>query len=61
MNRPENDTVRRPARVAQRVRDAKDSLPGERDALPSGTLPDPSWDPHGDENREPAKPPMPPP
>jgi hypothetical protein len=52
---------RRPGRVQQRVRDSRDSLPGERDALPPGTLPRPNQEPHGDENREPAKPPMPPP
>jgi hypothetical protein len=48
-------------RVAQRVRNARDSLPGERDTLPPGTLPEPKQEPHGDENREPVKPPTPPP
>jgi hypothetical protein len=47
--------------VAQRLRDARDSLPGERDALPPGTLPEHPPEPQGDENREPTKPPMPPP
>jgi hypothetical protein len=47
-------------RIAKRVRDARDSLPGERDALSPGTLPGPTLEPHGDENREPAKPWMPP-
>jgi hypothetical protein len=51
---------RRPDSVGQRVRDARDSLPGERDALPPGTLPENKVEPHGDENREPAKPPRPP-
>jgi hypothetical protein len=51
----------KPAIVEQRVRNARDSLPGERDALPPGALPEPNQDPHGDENREPVKPPMPPP
>lgn len=55
------DAVRRPARVEQRVRDARDSLPGERDALPPGSLPQPMTESHGDENREPARPPVPPP
>jgi hypothetical protein len=58
--RPEDDARRRPGRVAQRVREARDSLPGERDALPPGTLPEPNSEPQGDENREPVKPPMPP-
>jgi hypothetical protein len=52
---------RRADRVEQRVCDSGDSLPGERDALPPGTLPGPNQEPHGDENREPIKPPMPPP
>jgi hypothetical protein len=55
------DTSRRPGRVEQRVRDARDSLPGEREALPPGSLPQPKTEPHGDENREPVRPPVPPP
>jgi hypothetical protein len=55
------DAGRRPSRVEQRVRDSRDSLPGERDALPPGSLPIPTTEPHGDENREPGKPPVPPP
>jgi hypothetical protein len=56
-----NDLARRRDSVAQRVRDARDSLPGERDALLPGTLPEHPPEPQGDENREPTKPPMPPP
>lgn len=52
---------RRLNRVEQRVREARDSLPGERDALPPGTLPEPQLGPHGDENRDPSRPPTPPP
>lgn len=55
------ETGRRPGSVAQRVREARDSLPGERDALPPGTLPERPPEPQGDENREPVKPPTPPP
>lgn len=56
-----SDAGHRPGRVEQRVRGARDSLPGERDALPPGSLPEPMTKSHGDENREPAKPPSPPP
>jgi hypothetical protein len=55
------DAGRRPGSVARRVNHARDSLPGERNALPAGSLPDHTSGPQGDENREPAKPPMPPP
>lgn len=54
------DAGRLPGSVERRVRDARDSLPGERDALPPGTLPAQPPEPQGDENREPTKPPMPP-
>ena len=50
-----------PGRVEQRVRNARDSLPGQRDALPQGTLRERPPEPQGDENRQPTKPPMPPP
>jgi hypothetical protein len=58
---PQSDAGRRPGRVEQRMQHARDSLPGERDALPAGTLRDHLPEPQGDENREPTKPPMPPP
>jgi hypothetical protein len=54
-------TSRQPDKVANRVRDARDSLPGERDALPPGSLPATNQEPHGDEHREPVKLPTPPP
>ena len=41
----------RKQRVAQRIRAAADSLPGERNNLPSGTLGGVPVDPQGDENR----------
>ncbi len=50
-----------PGRVERRARDASDSLAGERDALPAGTLPGPITEPHGDEHREPVRLPTPPP
>jgi hypothetical protein len=55
------DTKQRPGSVTRRVNNARDSLPGERNALPAGSLPDQVSGPQGDENREPAKPPTPPP
>jgi hypothetical protein len=56
-----NGIAQRPGGVDQRIRNARDSLPGERDALPPGTLPARPPEPQGDENREPTKPPTPPP
>jgi hypothetical protein len=56
------DKDRRPAvtpkadkggRVEDRIRNARDSLPGMRDALPKGALGGVPTDPQGDENREP--------
>jgi hypothetical protein len=56
------DEDRRPAvtpkadkggRVADRIRNARDSPPGMRDALPKGALGGVQTDPQGDENREP--------
>lgn len=52
---------RKPGSVAQRINNARDSLPGERNALPPGTLPGHSSEPQGDENRQPVRPPTPPP
>ena len=40
-------------RVEDRIRNARDSLPGMRDALPKGALGGVPTDPQGDENREP--------
>ena len=40
-------------RVEDRIRNARDSLPGMRDALPKGELGGVPTDPQGDENREP--------
>ncbi len=49
-------------RVEDRIRNARDSLPGTRDALPKGALGGVPTDPQGDENREPpAGAPTPPP
>jgi hypothetical protein len=39
--------------VEDRIRNARDSLPGMRDALPKGALSGVPTDPQGDENREP--------
>jgi hypothetical protein len=44
---------RNPVSVEQRVRAARDSLPGQRDALPQGALGGLPPDPQGDENRDP--------
>ena len=55
------EPVRRARRVEDRLRNVQDTLPGERDALPPDTLPKRPADPQGDENREPAKHPTPPP
>ena len=43
----------RPGRVEQRIRSARDSLPGERNDLPTGSLEGAPVEPQGDENREP--------
>jgi hypothetical protein len=43
----------RPGRVEQRIRTARDSLPGERNDLPEGALGGMPVDPQGDENRDP--------
>lgn len=43
----------RKAHVERRVNNAGDSLPGERNALPVGTLDKLPVDPQGDENRDP--------
>ena len=40
-------------RVEDRIRNARDSLPEMRDALPKGALHGVPTDPQGDENREP--------
>jgi hypothetical protein len=46
-------TRRNPAGVEQRIRAARDSLPGQRDALAEGALGGLPPDPQGDENRDP--------
>ena len=46
-------TPGRGQRVEDRVRFARDSLPGRRDGLPRGALGCVPRDPQGDENREP--------
>jgi hypothetical protein len=43
--------ARRPGRVEQRIGNARDSLPGERNDLPEGALGGVPVDPQGDENR----------
>lgn len=61
-DKPPREVPPAPARVERRVSDSSDPLPGERDALRPGSLPQPgAREPHGDENRQPTKPPMPPP
>ena len=40
-------------RVEQRINSARDSLPGERNDLPEGTLGGVPPEPQGDENRDP--------
>jgi hypothetical protein len=45
--------VSRPGRVEQRIGNARDSLPGERNDLPEGALGGVPVDPQGDENRPP--------
>jgi hypothetical protein len=42
-------------RLEERVRSARDSLPGRRDGLPRGSLGGLPKDPQGDENREPPR------
>jgi hypothetical protein len=50
----ENDTrERRRGRVERRINVARDSLPGERNDLPDGTLGRVPAEPQGDENRDP--------
>ncbi len=52
----EKDTPKtNPRRVEQRIRSARDSLPGERNDLPAGTLGGMPAEPQGDENREPPR------
>ena len=46
-------TPKAKGRVEDRIRNARDSLPGMRDALPKGALGGVPTDPQGDENREP--------
>jgi len=40
-------------RVEERIRSARDTLPGRRDGLPKGSLGGLPPDPQGDEHREP--------
>jgi hypothetical protein len=44
---------KREGRVEQRINTARDSLPGQRNDLPEGTLDRLPAEPQGDENREP--------
>jgi hypothetical protein len=48
-----NMTRNKAGRVERRITEARDSLPGERNDLPEGTLPGMPVEPQGDENREP--------
>jgi hypothetical protein len=45
--------IQRRNRVTQRIRSARDNLPGERNDLTAGALGGVPVDPQGDENREP--------
>jgi hypothetical protein len=51
----DQSTVERHRRmlVEQRIRSARDSLPGQRNDLPEGALATLPADPQGDENRDP--------
>jgi hypothetical protein len=42
-----------PRSVEQRITEARDSLPGQRNGLPAGSLPGPFEEPQGDESRDP--------
>ena len=56
MATPEKESVplERPrTRVAERLRTARDSLPGRRNDLPPGALGGLPTEPQGDENRDP--------
>jgi hypothetical protein len=48
-----NDKNPRPGRVERRINSARDSLPGERNDLPEGSLGKLPVEPQGDESREP--------
>ena len=50
---PPRGSQRSPARVEHRIRAARDSLPGQRDALVQGALGGLPPEPQGDENRDP--------
>ncbi|HUB13122.1 MAG TPA: hypothetical protein VMB34_14315 [Acetobacteraceae bacterium] len=50
-----------PGVVEERLHAPIGNVPGERNALPPGRMKNLPPDPQGDENRDPAKPPMPPP
>ena len=50
---PRPGMVERGIRVERRINTARDSLPGERDGLPAGSLGGLPVDPQADENREP--------
>jgi hypothetical protein len=52
-NEPVPAAQSRRRRVEQRVRAARDSLPGERNDLPTGALGGVPVDPQADENRDP--------
>jgi len=45
--------LRQSSRVERRIRNARDSLPGERNDLPDGALGGVPVEPQGDENRPP--------
>jgi hypothetical protein len=47
--------------AAERLRKPLGDLPNQRDGLPPGSLRELPPDPQGDENRDPPRPPMPPP
>jgi hypothetical protein len=53
--------ARRAGRVEQRIGNARDSLPGERNDLPEGALGGVSVEPQADENRPPPNAPSIPP
>jgi len=48
-------------KTAERLRNPLGDVPNQRDGLPPGTLRELPPDPQGDENRDPPRPPMPPP
>jgi hypothetical protein len=49
--KPPGGKKRTVTQVEERIRSARDTLPGRRDALPNGALGGLPTDPQGDENR----------